>query len=205
MANIVYKDNKTYYQIYCYKCKSELLFTMTNEVRRVYGACKNCMAPFDVEVPSLENKGCKNCGITLLDCDKYCPNCGWPNIKKELKAKEYEVTKVEIESKPNTNGNLNEKMTPEENRIFRKYLMAPFLLLMSCSLLSIFMMLGGILPLCSIALVVCLTSTIWIAIQKKKLKDWPKIEKFAMIFMVIGICGAIAFLGLVIWGITLIL
>ena len=205
MANIIHKDNKTYYQIYCPKCNSELLFTMTNEKRRVYGACKACMGSFDLEVPSLNNGGCKNCGTMLLDCDRYCPNCGFPNEKKnEPQVFDAPTEKPSNEAKPKEKVNINEKLTPEENQVFKKYLMVPFLMLMSCMLLSMFMMLGGILIWCSIAFALCLVSTIIFIIQKPKLKEWPKLEKMAQIFVIIGVCGCLAFLGLMIWGITLI-
>lgn len=208
MANVVVKDNKTYYRINCFKCGAELLFSMTDEKRRVYGACKNCMTDFEVEVPEIKKGFCPSCQTKLLNVDKFCPNCGLLILKQEeskpkVEDKPKEEAKAPI-NKPEGSGNLKEKFTPEENRVFRKYLMPPFLLMMSCALLSMFMMLGAVLVFTSIAFVLITVGTIWMAIAKMKVKDYPKVYKSANILVIVGVVGAILFLGLMIWGITLI-
>lgn len=52
---IVEKDGKKYYQVFCSKCNSELLFRIHEEDRRVYGACAKCGKSIDVFVPSEKN------------------------------------------------------------------------------------------------------------------------------------------------------
>lgn len=47
---IVEIDGVKYQVIKCPKCGADLKFKITNETRRVYGACKKCMHPFDVEI-----------------------------------------------------------------------------------------------------------------------------------------------------------
>ena len=44
------QDGKTYLVIKCSKCGNEMFFKMTDEPRRVYGACANCGKSVDVYV-----------------------------------------------------------------------------------------------------------------------------------------------------------